>query len=693
MTVILLAAAPVGTSVSLIGEVNATVAIGPDQNGHPVLAQPTPSPTASPGQTSDGRPRAERTAPQPIDRPGLPNTEDTAHRRTPQEQGTQEDRRVPPRPGTEQNGLSVNESAALWSRDGDDFTTNEKYRQLYEASRPPLQALANGTDITFAQPPETAATWSRNDYADLEAGGEDTSIYPAEADLTDGRFIRDAHATVFTVQPSTRGHLAPGETPLYIAPNGTLRGFVDYRVLGPNGTTAGNSSIRWRLLTHEIESVRLEQDGEVIAQTDGTHMPVLDYQARSDGSATFTLEADIRVELRKVRPPAVPQCPTTNTTATCGGAGVADPAPNETAESGDTYTAHPATNTTADSVPGSDGDLGRDVIRVNETVTVTDSVPVEVYNLTAYPHHATYPAGDAGVAIFQNRPWQGYTLGPNESDRVRGVWRFYTARDTGWDTLTRANATGSTTRPSDALPVYVHAYPSTIGPRAAVAAGPQIIETWGSETAAAARTVGSDVHVDVVEQAYTRSYGVAVRHDGVDRDALTVYGIVRNTTATLVAPRDGSTRRLRASTLTVTVINQTLSEATLRIELREAATGDPITLRSSTRWGPIMSDAQQRGYIEIADRRVRTNRSGVAIVHVTEPGAYTARYHPASWLHTDPAYTGDMASVRWHPLTTLAGWWGLLVTSLWLMVPFGVAWYVGRRLTLMLPPDTHYSQR
>jgi len=44
------------------------------------------------------------------------------------------------------------------------------------------------------------------------------------------------------------------------------------------------------------------------------------------------------------------------------------------------------------------------------------------------PYYAEYPNGDSGVAIFQSRPWQGYTLTEEDDARVRGVWRFYTAR-------------------------------------------------------------------------------------------------------------------------------------------------------------------------------------------------------------------------------------------------------------------------
>ena len=119
----------------------------------------------------------------------------------------------PPRLGTERNGLTKNESATLWSRDSDTYTSQAEYRQQYGDNRSSIHYVANGTDITFKRPPATAATWTRNDFEDLDAGGPDTSVHPPHADLEDDVFIEDAHATIFAVQPSTRGHLKSGEAP------------------------------------------------------------------------------------------------------------------------------------------------------------------------------------------------------------------------------------------------------------------------------------------------------------------------------------------------------------------------------------------------------------------------------------------------------------------------------------------------
>ena len=543
----------------------------------------------------------------------------------------------PPRPGTEDNGLTENESATLWSRDADSYISQEEYYQRHGENRSAVHQVANGTDVTFKRPPDTAATWTRNDFEDLDAGEAETAVHPPHADLEDGVFIEDAHATIFAVQPSTRGHLESGETPLYIAPNGTLRGLVDYRVRVSDGNSSQNTTTEWSLTDHEIDEVRMKMDGETITEQDGSQTPALDYQLEDGGSTTLTLEAEITVRLQKA------------------------------ARSG--RSAQPNTNVTYRT----------------ESRTVSDSIDVEVYDLSTAVYEAEYPNGDAGVAIFQARPWHGYTLTANGDTRVRGVWRFYTARNTNWDTLVRSTQEERATVESDAIPVSVHAYPSRIGPRVEpVRDGPEIIETWGAHRPSPIDTIGEHISIDIVNESYTPTYGVAVRAEQIDRDAFNVTGIVRGVNASIIEPEGGAERQLRQSALTVDVREQNQSQATLRIELREADSGNPIMLGES-RQQPIGRPARD-GYITVADQRVETNASGVATVTVDEPGIYTARYHPGSWLGHNPAYVSDSATIRWHPLGTIDGWFALVFEVGWQLLPFFVMFYAGKRLLRMLSP-------
>jgi hypothetical protein len=548
----------------------------------------------------------------------------------------------PPRPGTEENGLTENETATLWSRDTDDYITQSAYRERYGENRTAVQQVANGTDVTFTRPPATAATWTRHDFQDLDGGGPNTSVHPPHANRTDGAFIADAHATIFAVQPSTRTHLAAGTTPLYIAPNGTLRGFVDYRVRVPPGDASGSTTVDWSLVSHEIDTVELQADGESLVERDGAHTPILAYQMGRNGRATLTFTAEIDVRLRQTT-----RIDRGNTTSV-------------------------------------------DVTYHEESVNVSDTLPVAVYNLSATAHSASYPNGDAGVAVFQTRPWQGFTL-PKRGARVRGIWRFYTARNPDWDTLVTATATGRSVVDSPALPVAVHAYPSRIGPRVEpVRDGPELLSTWGGDQATPAGTIGENVSVDVVNQSYQATYGLAARTESIERESLHVTGIVRGVNET-VALEDDADRQLRRSTLSVNVVRQNQTAAVLRVELRDAQTDAPIQLADRDRLHLIGGETRT-GAITINGQRTETNRSGVATVTVDEPGVYTARYQPGSWLSHDPAYAPATATARWHPLGSIDGWFALLVGVGWRLLPFAVVFYAGTRLLRLLGFNTRFQE-
>ncbi|GAB3022352.1 hypothetical protein [Natronobiforma cellulositropha] len=405
-----------------------------------------------------------------------------------------------------------------------------------------------------------------------------------------------------------------------------------------------HQTIEWHLLEHEITGARLKQDGEVIAAVDGQATPTVPYALEGRGPSTLTFEADIEVR----------------------------------------YERRVLQGTLEDSVI--------DRVAFQDTTTVSSDVSVDVYDLTASVYHAEYPDGSAGIAIYQSQPWHGYVLTEDGQARVRGVWRYYTARDTDWDTLVHASSDGTDTVASDARPVYVRAYPSEMGPRAdPIRDGPVIEEVWGVESPSPAETIHENVTVDVVPESYTRSYGLAIRYDEVDRDALEVQGIVRGVSATILEPDGGGEREVRDSTLTAEVVDRTDNLATLRVELRDATTGEPIVMRHDShdvvsRFIPIGHDTRQE-YLTVGDRRLQTNSSGVATTTLTEPGSYTVEYHPGPWRTHDPAYLSARASVAWHPLASAGGWFALAFSVFWLSIPFLVALYAGLKLGSFLEFD------
>ncbi|QLG28981.1 hypothetical protein HUG10_16195 [Halorarum halophilum] len=541
----------------------------------------------------------------------------------------------------EDSPLDDNETATLWSKDSDRCTVDPNGSVGSKSEQHAMEELANCTDITFKRPPATAATWSAHDFGNLEPGDGETSVHPPDANLTESVAIADAHASLFAVHPSTRIHRDPGTSPLYIAPHGTVRGLVDYRVRVPEDGPTETGSGGWSVVDHEVSEVRLYFGDDRLAVTDGSQLPVIEYRTNGSRRTTLKVEADIRVTL---------------------------------------------------SGQMTEG-LGNGSEMTTDHLTVSDSVPVRVYDPVVEQYRVGYPNGDAGVAIYQSQPWHGYQLTADGEARVRGIWRYYTARDESWDELVHARVDGSERTDSDARPVYVHAYPSEIGPRAEpVRDGPTILDVWGTESQSPASRLHENVSVDVVTSSYTRSYGLGLRYTDVDPDQLRVHGVVRGVNATIRTPDGNAERPLHESNLSIDVLEQNESTATLRIELSDATTGVPIHLAETQsddpQAVPIGGEARE-GYITVNGQRIETNVEGVAVVTVNEPGSYTARYHPGSWLSHDPAYVGDSASLSWHPLWTISGWTALIAEVVWWSIPFITALYGGIRLGRFLQYDEY----
>lgn len=529
---------------------------------------------------------------------------------------------TPPRPGTTGSELTESEEATLWSNTPPDSWPPAS------GSQSAVHEIATQTDLTFTAPPDTASRWNRYAHEQFEPGGVDESIHPASADPYAGPYIKDAHASIFSLTPATRAYIAPAETRLYAAPKGRLRGAVDYRIEVPETSTDDGWTQSWSLKSHDIEAVRLLIDGEKIKTKGGSHRPAFSY-ALDGRTADITLEARITATLKETaRPP---------------------PDSNQTTE----ITTH------------------------RRWVTVSNTYTVDVYELDPMAASVEYPDGRDGIAITQTQPWQGYTLDSGENREIRGIWRFFTARSAAWRQLVASSDTGMTTHESHALPVYVHAYPSALAPRAKPEhTDPTILQTWGPAHESPASTIPEHVSAEVVADSYNETAGIGVRADRIDPETISVNGIVHGT-ETGVRQMVAEPRQIQEANLSASIIATTDAGATVLVELEAADTGEPIALETQR-------DARDRsGYIEFDDTRVQTNASGQATVHVSSPGVYTARYVPASWVDVSPAYAGDTASVTWQPLRSIQGWLDFGIHVGVAMLPIAVAYYAGRRIASM----------
>jgi hypothetical protein len=443
------------------------------------------------------------------------------------------------------DGLTRNETATLFSGDVDQLsvenTTNETA----------VESLSRLTDFAFATPPGTARRWSAGAFERIRPGGPDESVAPAGAALSNDRFLNDAHVSVFGVHPATWVHADAGEPVRYIAPNGTVRALVDYRIQEPDSDKQArpNATRRvYRVRDHEVESVRLTavRDGEQIALDETTgQTPTLDYDLteRAGGPITLEVEADITVSVRRYRERAV---------------------------------CWPWENQTVCSWETTDSD------RLTETLTVRDEIDADLYRLNVSTSTVAYPDGGRGVATFYSAPWRGLSVEGGDAPEVRGVWRFYTARDPAWDELDVRSADGTDSRVTtrEERPVAVHAYPSRIGPRVTDPATLELIQVWGVEQSSPEAAMDPNVNVGVVTDPYTASYGVATRinvdesNETVEPLAVIATGIVAGVDARGVTAT-AAVRELRESELSATVLNDSKGPIRVRLELTDASDGTP----------------------------------------------------------------------------------------------------------------------
>ncbi|MBX0297895.1 hypothetical protein [Haloarcula nitratireducens] len=485
------------------------------------------------------------------------------------------------------HGLNESEFWVLWAGDEDSANVTEN------STRMPLETLTAGTDIPLDRPPRSVETWNRRDIAEMPETDIAVASHPSDTMRSNGTYLRDVGVTIGAIQPSTRVHLSEIDQPLYIAPDGEVLGAVDYRVVTPSNGTTGSD---WQVKSHDVESVRLLLDGEVLDTANHTKTPTLTYGGLEPGlneTATLTLEATVTVQLRRV-------VATEND-------GCAEPTMNGLCQA-------------------SSQSLGTR----QESITVRDNATVTVYDLIVSGYQTEYPDGDLGLVAYKNYPWYGLDLPEGE---VRGVWRFYVARKPAWDNLTTYDGTNTTTGHSPVHPLQVHAFPIETGPTPWPRATVALLTVYGTEYDGP--SLPSTVALDSIDGPYTGSFGIATRietpHD--ETDTVTAIGLVRGTNATLSVSEFAAVP-LTESNLTLAVTNRSEETVTVRAQLRDNETGAPI------------QTSDRDGYLVVAGQRVNTTENGTVDVTVSsDRDAVSARYEPSFWWWDIPGYTGDTAIV------------------------------------------------
>lgn len=480
-------------------------------------------------------------------------------------------------------------------------------------------------DYTFQRPPDDVTRWTAGDHRDVPRTGPRQSIVPPAATPVNRAWIRDAHLTIFAIQPSTQAHITGSTTRRYIRSAGVVRGVADYRVAvpptrivshsplypSPGETTKVRTTHRWSLKEHELSAVSLLADGTTVATTAGSHRPQLRFSSLPQDTASLTLRAEVSVTLRHEIERTYRRA--RRVCEVIGGAGSSEPERQCYIEY-DTYS-----RTTVRSPSAS--------------VFLQDTVSVDVYTLASAATEVSYADGDTGLSISQGGgdPWALARI--SDSETVHSTWHFYSAPRPGWATVEVRSDSGTSQRRSDAIPLQVHAFPSTGSGYLATDVPSRTTVTEVRGTTRQPPTLPSEIAVPVATDAYQAGTITVRSPDELpEPESVTVHGLVAGAQQ---APSDAGHRTIWETNLTLDIIDQnhTSGTARIRVTLQEGESGTPIAL------------TDRPGAITVRNVTLKPGSDGTATATVPlGTGAITARYEPGPWYETSPAYAPARAT-------------------------------------------------
>jgi hypothetical protein len=165
-------------------------------------------------------------------------------------------------PTSPEHGLNETAFAPLFSNDTDEFTVSDLEGNHSHSA---LRELALGTDIPLDRPPRAVEQWNRGEHGEFPQTNRGVSAAPTHANLEQGRYIRDAHVTFVSVQPSTVVHTSKSERTLYVSPSGEVLGVIDFRVRTPGGSRSANRTVSHSVTETRINETQLLVDDRVVA--------------------------------------------------------------------------------------------------------------------------------------------------------------------------------------------------------------------------------------------------------------------------------------------------------------------------------------------------------------------------------------------------------------------------------------------
>jgi hypothetical protein len=566
-----------------------------------------------------------------------------------------------------QHGYNASEIQAGLSLDPD---TN--YQSNADFGNNTFGARVDATDAVYTRPRATYRDWNKQEHMGFSPGGESASRYPESATLYDGRWIRDAHATRFRHSPSTIAYY-DNKAIKYTGSEGTVRGVVDYRVKQPISDGRPGNPHRFEtfrdrsLKDHSIKSVcvirKLErsqivdrenvcQDGPWVIGTDSpSPHPAIDYANQNQRSPTnYTLvaviEASVNVKVEQYRD---------------------NDNDDEYDPEWDVVDEYVATDT---------------VIATDQWVATPYDFQETAFSQTNYSG-TQYEDGRSGVYFeAPEHPWAGLKV---DDTYVSSEWRFYSHRNTDWDTVTKTTNTGDkTTATYETVPIQNYAVPSPYGVKIQQPSQgsditvadvkqneEQTIPTKASHENLSIRFAGNQSKP--LPRNYSRVTALTVQGDNIGYDNVTAKGAVNG------SEKDAGTAALRfdvdrkESNLTARVDEANSTHVAVNIWLHDED-GNPIALGE-----------RHRGVIRLpTNRTIQTNRTGQARVVIENHTTGRIQYEPEIWHGKTVAYKPSAAYYKAYPAlrsqAAIMNWVGEIIL---LLLPLVLPWYYIRQYEQM----------
>lgn len=467
------------------------------------------------------------------------------------------------------HGVEQEDFDRLWSDYGYDAPSENASVNDY---------LTKASDYVFSEPPGAPDRWNAGEAAEFDGAGVQASVYPPGAELNDGDAVKDAYVNFFDVSRSTRAIFSDRREVLYIPTDGEVRGFADYR-LARSG------------VNHSVE-IKIVETGESVSGTGGFSIP---YEGLTRGDLT-------RRDPRE------------------------GPLPPDFSPGDETAELTLRANVTAKYTEGNR--------TVTENVVANDTVEVQPYN-PAFPPpiavYGQYPNDDTALFFLREGPWSSVSL--TDGTTVHSNWRFFSARDTNWDTMRVSTATGEGFTDQTYHPLRVYAFPSRSG--VYVDGDAELRNVLGDEYEPP--SLSEEMSFDLPRGTYKATQGFDLRYDGdAETGSLALNGIVHGTS--VERPPFPRVQEIRTTDLNITVTDITDESLEIELSLRDSD-GNPVDTRRDD------SVVRVDGHGE-----VNTGIDGTAEVEISPPpsGAVVAEYVPVNWYEAsaETTYVGDRASVN-----------------------------------------------